>query len=110
MSNKENISPRYSVYTILASIDKMLPINSLTKYHQTPNENLNILICLQVQVAGLIQTEETVTTSKDRGQIIMEETLVDQDKGGQEQEVEEGDSGLELQQVSWSCCVDMKRA
>jgi len=52
-------------------------------------------------VAGLIQTEETVTTSKDRGQIIMEETRVDQGKGGQEQEEEEeGDSGLELQQVS----------
>ena len=51
-------------------------------------------------MVGLILIEETITTSKDRGQIIMEETLVDQDKGGQEQEVVEGDSGLELQQVS----------
>ena len=51
-------------------------------------------------MAGLIQTEETLITFKDRGEIIMEETLVDQDKGGQEQEEEEGDSGLELQQVS----------
>ena len=78
----------------------MSPIHFSTYSCIPKNKNLNILIYLQVRVVGLILIEETITTSKDRGQIIMEETLVDQDKGGQEQEVVEGDSGLELQQVS----------
>jgi len=53
---------------------------------------------IQVLVAGLIQIEEIVTTSKAKGQIIMVETHVDQDKEGQEREGEEGDFGQGLLQ------------